>query len=202
MAHRRLVLQERLTAIIGSFILLGLVGLSYYYSIQLSLLGLKYIPSASSPDFTATNVTLSDFDTNGLPMQRLMAKRVKHYSDERMMAFGAQFYTLNLDKPQMFIRADRAESMDALETIQLIGNVTATRAGTATKEPMSFQTDFLNGFLDTHLFETTYPVVFQQGKDSTVAQNGMRYDNVSHTLYLNGPVKTLLNASHSTNSRQ
>lgn len=201
MAHRRMVLQERLTAIIGSLILLGLVGLSYYYSIQLSLLGLKYIPSASSPDFTATNVSLSDFDANGLPLQRLVAQRVKHYSDERMIALSAQFYTLNVDKPQVFVSADRAESMDALETIQLVGNVHATRAATATKEPLSFQTDFLNGFLDTHLFETTYPVVLQQGADITTAQNGLRYDNIAHTLRLHGPVKTTLDASHFKNSQ-
>ena len=52
MAHRRLVIRERITAIVGSSILLGLIGLSYYYSIQTTLSGLRYIPSESSPDFT------------------------------------------------------------------------------------------------------------------------------------------------------
>lgn len=53
MSHRRLVIRERITAIIGAVLLLALVGLSYYYSIQVELAGLKYVPSESSPDFTA-----------------------------------------------------------------------------------------------------------------------------------------------------
>ena len=44
MAHRRLVLRERITAIVGSSILLVLIGMSYYYSIQSGLSGLRYSP--------------------------------------------------------------------------------------------------------------------------------------------------------------
>ena len=50
MAHRRLIIQERITAIVGAALLFSLVGLSYYYSIQITLDDLKYVPSASSPD--------------------------------------------------------------------------------------------------------------------------------------------------------
>lgn len=86
MSHRRLVIRERITAIIGAVLLLALVGLSYYYSIQVELAGLKYVPSESSPDFTAENVTLTDFDAEGAATNRLAAQSVAHYSDERMHA--------------------------------------------------------------------------------------------------------------------
>ena len=44
MAHRRLIFRERITAIVGSVILFGLVLLSYWYSVQSEIAGLKYIP--------------------------------------------------------------------------------------------------------------------------------------------------------------
>lgn len=53
MAHRRLIFRERITAIVGSVILFGLVLLSYWYSVQSEIAGLKYIPSDKSPDFLA-----------------------------------------------------------------------------------------------------------------------------------------------------
>lgn len=121
MAHRRLIIQERITAIVGAALLFSLVGLSYYYSIQITLDDLKYVPSASSPDFTATDVTMSDFNEQGVASQRLAAQSVEHYSDERMMAHQATYHTLDPSKPQIVARADKAESLDGLETVQLTG---------------------------------------------------------------------------------
>ena len=39
MAHRRLIFRERITAIVGSVILFGLVLLSYWYSVQSEIAG-------------------------------------------------------------------------------------------------------------------------------------------------------------------
>lgn len=41
MAHRRMIIRERLTAIIGSAILFALVATSYWYSIQTQVAGLS-----------------------------------------------------------------------------------------------------------------------------------------------------------------
>ena len=148
MAHRRLIIQERITAIVGAALLFSLVGLSYYYSIQITLDDLKYVPSASSPDFTATDVTMSDFNEQGVASQRLAAQSVEHYSDERMMAHQATYHTLDPSKPQIVARADKAESLDGLETVQLTGNVRFTRAASEAEPDLYFETEFLNGFLD------------------------------------------------------
>ena len=192
MAHRRLVIQERITAIVGAALLFSLVGLSYYYSIQISLDDLKYVPSASSPDFTATDVTMSDFNEQGVASQRLAAQSVEHYSDERMMAHQATYHTLDPSKPQIVARADKAESLDGLETVQLTGNVRFTRAASEEEPDLYFETEYLNGFLDTHQFETDRPVFMRRGEDTTSSQNGMRYDNVAHTVELTGSVQTVL----------
>ena len=166
MAHRRLIIQERITAIVGAALLFSLVGLSYYYSIQITLDDLKYVPSASSPDFTATDVTMSDFNEQGVASQRLAA--------------------------QIVARADKAESLDGLETVQLTGNVRFTRAASEAEPDLYFETEFLNGFLDTHQFETDRPVFMRRGEDTPSSQNGMRYDNVAHTVELTGSVQTVL----------
>lgn len=192
MAHRRLIIKERITAIIGATLLFALVGLSYYYSIQISLEDLKYVPSESSPDFTATDVTMSDFNEQGVASQRLAAANVEHYSDERMMAHQATYYTLDPSKPQIIARADKAESFDGLETVQLTGNVRFTRAASDTEPDLFFKTEYLNGFLDTHQFETDRPVFMRRGTDTTSSENGMRYDNVAHTVELMGGVRSMI----------
>ena len=89
MIHRSLVLRERITAIVGAALLLLLVGASYYYSVQTRIEALKYVPSETSPDFTARRVTLTDFDERGVATARLSANTMEHFSDERMRATDA-----------------------------------------------------------------------------------------------------------------
>ena len=56
MAHRRMIIRERLTAIIGSAILFALVATSYWYSNQTQVAGLKYVPSDKPTKDGATTV--------------------------------------------------------------------------------------------------------------------------------------------------
>ena len=135
---------------------------------------------------------MSDFNEQGVASQRLAAQSVEHYSDERMMALQATYHTLDPSKPQIVARADKAESLDGLETVQLTGNVRFTRAASEEEPDLYFETEYLNGFLDTHQFETDRPVFMRRGEDTTSSQNGMRYDNVAHTVELTGSVQTVL----------
>lgn len=192
MSHRRLVIRERITAIIGAVLLLALVGLSYYYSIQVELAGLKYVPSESSPDFTAENVTLTDFDAEGAATNRLAAQSVAHYSDERMHARNARFFTLGLDKPQMRLRANEALSNDGMETIELSGNVVLTQDASVDQPELEAKTEYLRGWLDTYRFDTDKPVFLRRGSDTTKSERGMVYDNVAHTVEMFDRIQTIL----------
>ena len=89
---------------------------------------------------------MSDFNEQGVASQRLAAQSVEHYSDERMMAHQATYHTLDPSKPQIVARADKAESLDGLETVQLTGNVRFTRAASEAEPDLYFETEFLNGF--------------------------------------------------------
>lgn len=199
MSHRRLVIHERITAIIGSAILLGLVAMSYYYSIQLDIAGLKYIPSESSPDFTARNVSLIDFDEAGTPKERLEAKSMQHFSDERMSASDARFMSLDPNRAPMTARADEAWSNDGLETVELSGRVVLRQAASEASPELFFKTEYLKGWLDTHRFETDRPVYMRRGTDTAESQKGMMYDNVARTVELRDRVHSLL---HPKNFRE
>lgn len=188
MAHRRLVLRERITAILGAALLFVLVAASYYYSIQVELAGLRYVPSEMSPDFRAKNVTLTDFDKDGKASIRLAASTMDHYSDERMRATDARYYTLETHKPQLTIASDKAWSNDSLATVELSGNVTLNRAAAADELDLHFRTDYLKGFLDTQEFETTSPVFMRRGIDTTQASDGLHYNDVQHSVELIGSV--------------
>lgn len=192
MAHRRLVIRERITAIIGAAILFGLAALSYYYSIQVGLLGLKYIPSESSPDFTAERVSLTEFDERGAAERKVFAASVAHFSDERMRADNVRFVTLAPDRPQLSLSADEAWSNDGLETVDLHGSVLISRAAAPGEAALSMRTEYAKGYLDTHRFETDRPVSMSRGSDTTDATGGMLYDNVAHTVELRGRVRTVL----------
>ena len=90
MIHRSLVLRERITAIVGAALLLLLVGASYYYSVQTRIEALKYVPSETSPDFTARRVTLTDFDERGVATARLSASTMEHFSGRAHARHGRQ----------------------------------------------------------------------------------------------------------------
>lgn len=197
MVHRSLVIRERITAIMGAALLLLLVGASYYYSIQIRFDGLKYVPSETSPDFTARNVTLTDFDERGVASRRLSASSMDHFSDERVKANNVRYFSLDPEKPQLSLIGDKAWSNDSLETIELSGDVTISRSAT-TKEPeLFFQTEYLKGFLDTHRFETTKPVFMRRGIDTTTATGGMIYDNVTHSVELQEKVVSVFHPQRS-----
>ena len=188
----KVYLRDRIAAGLGIGVLAVVAAMSYYYSIQSGLSGLRYIPSESSPDFTAQNVTLTDFNEKGVATERLVASSMEHFSDERMRALDARFMTLNPDRAQMTARADEAWSDDGLETIELSGNVFLRQLPFAEDPEVTFTTEYLRGWLDTHRFETDRPVFMTRGNDSSEARRGMVYDNVARTVELRERVHTVL----------
>ena len=191
MAHRRMIIRERLTAIIGSAILFALVATSYWYSIQTQVAGLKYVPSEMSPDFLARNVSLTDFTPEGTPKLLAYADDVQHFSDERMRAERIQVISLDPNSAPAFAQADEGWSNDGLETIDLTGHVLVHRRQYQDQPPMTFTTEHLTGWLDTQRFKTDSPVKITRGADETSSQNGLLYDNVTRVLELYGGVESV-----------
>lgn len=188
MIHRSLVLRERITAIIGATLLLLLVGSSYYYSVRTRIDTMKYVPSETSPDFSARNVTLTDFDKRGVAVARLSASKMEHFSDERMRATNASYHSLDPKKPQLSLTGNQAWSNDSLESVELSGNVRLVRSAFQNEPDIFFTTEYIKGYLDIYQFETDQKVFMRRGLDTTEASNGMKYDNIMHTVELDGRV--------------
>lgn len=190
MGQRRLVIRDRITAIIGATLLCMLVASSYYYSIQTQYEGLKYVPSESSPDFQAKNVMLTSFDKNGIASDRLSAFEMNHFSDGHMNATDVRYFSLNPDKPQLTLKSERAWSNDDLETIELAGNVTVTRRADKQSPEMYFNTEYMRTYLDISRLETDKPVLMRRGSDEFKAKGGMSYDNIGRQLELKDRIST------------
>lgn len=191
MASRRLVVRERITAIIGSLLLFIILLLSYWYSVHIDIEGLRYVPSEKSPDFVAQDINLTNFSETGTPLYRTSATAMQHFSDDRIRAENAFFLSLKPEDGFASGRANELWSNDGLETVELVGDVRFTRPAFEDEPALFVRTDRLHGWLDAMHFETDKAVFLQRGNDTTEASEGMVYDNVARTVVLNGNVRSV-----------
>lgn len=185
-------MRDRVTAIVGVALLAALVGATYMYSIQQYLAGLKYVPSPESPDFSAREITLTDYNADGSAKHRLFAREMEHFTDNRVKAEGVDYATLNPNLAKLAIHADKAWSNDGLRSLELMGGVKLDRSAFGKDLPFHFQTDYLKGYLDTYTFDTNKPVRLQWGIDTTESRRGLHYDHIARSVELNGGVTTVI----------
>ena len=63
-----------------------------------------------------------------------------------------------------------------------------SRAPFKDEPDLFFTTEYIKGYLDTYRFETDRKVYMRRGIDTTEASNGMKYDNILHTVELDGKI--------------
>lgn len=182
-------MRERISAIVAIALLLLLIGASYFYAVQSGLKNLKYVPSESSPDYTAQNVSLTTFNEKGEPVRRLSAAKMLHYSDDRTDTENPKLETLERGKPRVTATAARGWSHDGGETAVFDGGVKVTREAWQKSPAMSFSAQSVTVYPDTERFVTKTPVTLTRGRDTTTA-SGMAYDHVNGTVELTGSVRT------------
>ena len=185
----KVYLRDRITAGLGIGVLAVVAAMSYYYSINAETEALRAEISRESPDFTSTNIALTQFKPDGTAERRIFAAYAEHYEDGRMMSIKPRLVTLSVDEPQVKARADTGISMDAGETVNFAGNVVVSRAGDRNNAPMRFETQELTVFPDTQVFETGAPVTLVNGADVTTGI-GLTFDNVERTVNIHSNVKS------------
>lgn len=182
-------LRDRITAGLGIGVLAAVAALSYYYSIHSETEALRAEIFRESPDFTSTNIALTQFKPDGTAERRIFADYAEHYEDGRMTSIRPRLVTLSVDEPQVKASADTGISTDSGETVNFTGNVVVTRAGDHENAPMRFETEQLTVFPDTEIFETDAPVKLVNGADVTTGI-GMTFDNVERTVKIHSNVKS------------
>ena len=185
----KVYLRDRITAGLGIGVLAVVAAMSYYYSIHAETEALRAEISRESPDFTSTNIALTQFKPDGTAERRIFAAYAEHYEDGRMMSIKPRLVTLSVDEPQVKARADTGISMDAGETVNFAGNVVVSRAGDRNNAPMRFETQELTVFPDTQVFESGAPVTLVNGADVTTGI-GLTFDNVERTVNIHSNVKS------------
>lgn len=185
----KVYLRDRITAGLGIGVLAVVAAMSYYYSIHTETEALRAEISRESPDFTSTNIALTQFKADGTAERRIFADYAEHYEDGRMTSLRPRLVTLSVDEPQVKASADTGISSDAGETVHFTGNVVVTRAGDRENAPMRFETEQLTVFPDTEIFETGAPVKLVNGADVTTGI-GMTFDNVERTVNIHSNVKS------------
>ena len=182
-------MRERLSSIVAIALLILLIGTSYFYAVQSRLKSFHYVPSESSPDYTASNAALTVFDATGVPLRRVSASKMRHYSDERIEAEQIRYASLERNKAQISAYAARGWSNDGGQSIFFDSNVEITRFAWKNAPIIRFKTSSLTAYPDTERFVSKSPVFFSRGNDTTSA-SGMDYDHISGTVTLTGGVKT------------
>ena len=90
--------------------------------------------------------------------------------------------------------ANSAQAFNDGERIELVGNVRIERRA-PTMPTNTLQSEALTLFSDTDTVTTTKKVALTQGKNSSVAQNGLEYKHADAVMTMNGPVRTTLQAN-------
>lgn len=184
-------MRDRLTAIIGIVLLLGLAGATYWYSLRARLEGMSHQSAPDAPDFIAKNIVLTQFDEQGRAKRKLFANELTHYPDDRFEIVAPRMLSLRPDEPQVEVSARSATVENGGERAQLTGAVRVSRAATATDPALRFDTETLTVLPDDERYFTDAPVTMERGTASARG-TGLDFDNVRRTVQLKNQVQTVL----------
>lgn len=184
-------MKDRLTAIIAIALLVTLCGMSYWYSVKAELDSVVHLSDLQSPDFIAHDVTMTQFDDNGLAKAKVFAKKVEHFSDGHANAQFPEYASLNPSEAQITARADRAVMTDGGALIRFYDNVDLRQAAFNGKPASRIETSELDAYPDTDTYRSDKPVKMTRGEDISHGV-GMDYDNVDRTFKLRSRVQTII----------
>jgi LPS export ABC transporter protein LptC len=183
-------MRERITAIIAIVLLATLAGATYWFS-QVGRYGNLANPvSLEGPDFIVNGVTLTQFDPQGRPTNRLFAEKLTHFAvDDRAELERPRYVSLRPDQPQLEARSQRAVVQGSGERIVMTGDVVISRApGSDGDAPMRLTTEKLVALPDLEQYTTDLPVEMVHG-GSVIRSVGMDYDNIKRVAKFHSRVR-------------
>lgn len=189
-------MRDRITAIIAILLLATLAGVTYWFS-QVGRYGNLVNPvSREGPDFVVDGVTLTQFDPQGRPTNKLFAEKMTHYAaDDRAELQLPHYVSLRPDEPQLEARAQQAVVLGSGERIVMTGNVVITRApGDDGDPPMRLVTEKIVALPDREHYSTDLPVEMDRG-GSVIHSVGMDYDNIKRVAKFHSKVRGTIEAT-------
>lgn len=149
------------------------------------------------PDSIMRRFSIKTFDAAGRLKTEVYGNEARHFPDTD---------TLEIDKPRIrsfgpdgsvtLATGDRGVSNADGSQVQLVGHAVVTReagkdAGGQLRPRLEIRSEFLQAFLNTERVQTSKPVEILRGEDR-LAADGMRFDNITQVLELEGRVRGTL----------
>ncbi|MGB2815871.1 MAG: LPS export ABC transporter periplasmic protein LptC [Burkholderiaceae bacterium] len=183
-------MRERITAIIAIVLLATLAGATYWFSQAGRYGNLANPVSLEGPDFIVNGVTLTQFDPQGRPTNRLFAEKLTHFAvDDRAELERPRYVSLRPDQPQLEARSQRAVVQGSGERIVMTGDVVISRSpGSDGDPPMRLTTEKLVALPDLEQYTTDLPVEMNHG-GSVIRSVGMDYDNIKRVAKFHSRVR-------------
>ena len=184
-------MRERMTAIVAIILLLTLIAASYWYAVRASYSNLKYVPNENSPDFIAKDISMVQFDENGMAKSKLQAQEFKHYSDDRITMIEPRAISVAPNEQVTKASAQSGRSDDGGETFVFEGSVKSVREANEKTPLTQIETQQVTVYPESNLIESDSHVVMTSGQDRMEGE-GMIFDNVEQTVELKKNVKTVI----------
>lgn len=185
-------LYDRLAAALSLAFLLILGAGTYYLAAWASRDQSPEIQTRTNdPDVFMEGVSMTRTDRTGTPVFQMSASSMQHFPfDDSSEFIQPRLISLDPNRPQLTLSADRAIASAQGEETVLSGNVVLTRPANADKPELVVKTQRLTLVADNEMARTDEPVTIWQG-NAKLAATGMEFDNLTRNLRLFSQVRGL-----------
>lgn len=148
-------------------------------------------PDSIIEDFSALST-----DPEGKPKYRLVAAKLRHYSDSKRTQLDLPELTqLHAEQGKLKITSSTAEVGADGDKVEFMGDVNLLREQPGNLQAVSMKTSYLEVYPDRGVVSTNRPVLIRQ-PGLTVTANGLSLSSKTRVLKLTGRVKADYQNAH------
>jgi lipopolysaccharide export system protein LptC len=182
---------DRLAATLSLVLLLGLAAITTYLAQQASNATIERAEKriTHDPDYFVEGFQFTSVNARGEAAYRVSAQRLEHYPDDDSVSYRKPILiSLDPDKPQVAIRAERGTASSGGEQTRLYDNVVLTRQADANRDALTITTDFALILSNEDIVRSDRPVLIRSGA-SSLQGVGMEFNNMTRQLRIDAQVK-------------
>lgn len=159
----------------------------------------------TEPDYTITNFSVKNFDTQGQLISEVMGAKATHFPATDILEIDQAQFRSGRGTLSTTGRGDRAFSNGDGSEVQLVGNAVVVReAGKDAQGQMvprvEFRGDFIHAFVRTEELKSHKPVTVLRGSDQ-FSGDSMLYNKIEGIVQLEGRVRVRFESRASADPR-
>ncbi len=188
-------MRDRLTSLIASFLLLALVGSTWWAS-DYARRSVPVDPPrrmTHEMDTFIDNFVMMRVDETGMPAARLEGPRAEHFPDDDSYEIHLpRAVSQRPDRSVTIATAERGRMDQDGDRIVMTGDVTFRRPPHEGEPGLSIQSEAITLHPNEDVAFTDLPAVVTRGDGSRIAGTGMRYDNASRQLAVASDARVII----------